>query len=50
MIVFTSIFRKYIDKELVPFANANPQIAMYVRNRHNRHPRIVAVYCESYLS
>ncbi|XP_020913097.1 39S ribosomal protein L43, mitochondrial [Exaiptasia diaphana] len=36
--------REFIDKSLVDFASKNPQIAVYVRERNGKHPRIVANY------
>ena len=45
-VIMYTLFRKYIDEEVVQFANANPQVAVYVSDRHMRHPRIIGVYCE----
>lgn len=43
LIVFLWLFdREYIDKEIVEFANNNPEVTIYVRERNGKHPRIVA--------
>lgn len=38
--------REYVNKCLVEFARNNPEIAVYVRERNGKHPRIVANYCK----
>ncbi|KAL9968269.1 hypothetical protein ACROYT_G026622 [Oculina patagonica] len=34
--------REFIDKNIVDFAKNNPGIAIYVRERNGKHPRIIA--------
>ncbi|XP_031555732.1 39S ribosomal protein L43, mitochondrial-like [Actinia tenebrosa] len=36
--------RDFIDQNVVSFAKSNPQVAVYVRERNGKHPRIVANY------
>ncbi|KAJ7391750.1 39S ribosomal protein L43, mitochondrial [Desmophyllum pertusum] len=34
--------REFIDKNIVDFAKSNPGVAIYVRERNGKHPRLVA--------
>jgi large subunit ribosomal protein L43 len=36
--------REYIDQRVTGFADKNPEVALYVRHRPSRHPRLVAEY------
>lgn len=41
--------RQYIDTEVVQFARDNPGVAVYVRYRPRRHPRLIGEFCKSIL-
>ena len=38
--------RDYLANRVADFAQSNPKLTVYVRQRPGRHPRIVAEFCE----
>ena len=38
--------RQYINNEVVQFARDNPGVAVYVRYRPKRHPRLIGEFCK----
>jgi large subunit ribosomal protein L43 len=39
--------REYIDSDVTTFAKLNPAVAVYVRERRRRHPRLVGEFCKN---
>ena len=44
---FFLTYREYINEHVVDFAKENPQVAVYVRFRPGRAPRLIGEYCKS---